>query len=67
MRWKALKYFGKLDNSGKENYGFKTRKCLPCVDELVDFEDDMVKMIKKQWIQKNKIYLQKKLSQTLKR
>ena len=30
-------------NSGKENYGFKIRKCPPNVDELVDFENDMMK------------------------
>ena len=46
MRRKALQFLGKLDNSGKENYGFKTRKCPPCGDELVDFEKDMMKMIK---------------------
>ena len=43
MRWKALQLLGKLDNLGKENYGFKTRKSPLCVDELVDFENDMIK------------------------
>ena len=46
MRWKALQFLGKLNNSGKENYGFKTTKCIPWVDEIVDFENDMAKMIK---------------------
>ena len=46
MRWKALQFLGKLNNSGKENYGFKNTKCIPCVDEVVDFENDMAKMIK---------------------
>ena len=59
MRWKALKFFGKLDSSGKENYGFKTRKCLPCVDKLVDFEDDMVKMIKNNEFRKVKYTFKK--------
>ena len=27
MRWKALQFLGKLDNTLQENYGFKTRKC----------------------------------------
>ena len=27
MRWKALEYLGKLNNSTKESYGFKSRKC----------------------------------------
>ena len=26
MRWKALQFLGKLDNTVQENYGFKTRK-----------------------------------------
>ena len=43
MRWKALQLLRKLDNPGKENYGFKTRKFPLCVDELVDFENDMIK------------------------
>ena len=46
MRWEALQFLGKLDNSGKGNYGFKTRKYPPCVDELVDFQNDTMKMIK---------------------
>ena len=46
MKWKALQFLGKLDNSGKENYGLKTRKCPLCVDELVVFKNDMMKMIK---------------------
>ena len=46
MRWKALQFLGKLDNSGMENYGFKTRKCPSCVEELVDFENDIMKIIK---------------------
>ena len=53
-------------------YIWKTRKCPPCVDELVDFENDMMKMIKNKgkgsgdeiahWgkIQKNKVYLSSK-------
>ena len=37
MRWKALEYLGKLNNSAKETWGFKPRKCLPVVKELVNF------------------------------
>ena len=29
MRWKALQFLSKLDNTVQENYGFKTRKCPP--------------------------------------
>ena len=37
MRWKALEYLGKLNNSAKETWGFKSRKCLPVVKELDNF------------------------------
>ena len=33
MRWKALQFLGKLDNTVQENYGFKTRKSPPHVLE----------------------------------
>ena len=46
MRWKALIYLEKIDLEEKETYGFKSRNCPPVVDELVDFENDMMKMIK---------------------
>ena len=29
MRWKALQFLDKLDNTVQENYGFKTRKSPP--------------------------------------
>ena len=51
MRWKALQFLSKLDNIVQENYGFKTRKCPPlpppppCVEELIDFENDMMHMV----------------------
>ena len=44
MRWKELQFQGKLDNEPLKNYGFKTRKCLPCVEEVIDFENDMMYM-----------------------
>ena len=33
MRWKALQFLVKRDNTVHENYGFKTRKCPPCVED----------------------------------
>ena len=45
VRWKSFQLFGKFHNSRQENCGFKSRRCLPCVDELLDFENDMMKMI----------------------
>ena len=34
MRWKALEFSGKLEQSKKETYGFKSHKCPPVVEEL---------------------------------
>ena len=46
MRWKALKFLGRLESSGKETFGFRSRKCPPVVDELTNFESDLMLMIK---------------------
>ena len=46
MRWKALEYLGKLNNSTEESYGFKSRKCPPTVKEMTNFEEDLRLMIK---------------------
>ena len=46
MRWKTLEYLGKLNNSTKESYGFKSRKCRPSVKEMTNFEEDLRLMIK---------------------
>ena len=46
MRWKALEYLGKLNNSTKESQGFKSRKCIPTVKEMNNFEEDLRLMIK---------------------
>ena len=46
IRWKTLQFLGKIGNTVQENYGFKTRKCPPYVEELIDFENDMMYMVK---------------------
>ena len=67
IRWKALQFLKKLDNFGKKNYDLKTRKCPPCVDELVDFNIDMMKLIKKIEFKKVKCTFQtKQMSNTKK-
>ena len=47
MRWRALFFFeGKCEVDPDENeYGFKSRKCPPQIDELKPFEHDMLKLI----------------------
>ena len=46
MRWKTLEYLGKLNNSTKEPYRFKSRKCPPTVKEMTNFEEDLRLMTK---------------------
>ena len=46
IRWKALQFLGKLESTDKLTYGFKTRHCPPVVDELTNFENDLMLMIK---------------------
>ena len=55
MRWKTLEFFTKLssDNNNNQTYGFQSTKCPPPVNELVDFEKDM--MLKVRNIQFRKI------------
>ena len=46
MRWKALQFLGKLESTNKETFGFRSRKCPPAVEELTNFENDLMLMIK---------------------
>ena len=46
MRWKALQFLGKLDSSEKQTLGFRSRNCPPAVEELANFEDDLMLMTK---------------------
>ena len=46
MRWKAMQFLRKLDQNRTETYGFKTNKCPPAIEELSEFESDLVSMIK---------------------
>ncbi len=53
MRWKAFFFLKEKSNEIDEektdidttNYGFKSKKCPPQIEELRPFEDDMMKMI----------------------
>ena len=48
MRWKILEFLGKLssDNYNNGTFGFQSTKCPPPVNELADFEKDMMQMVK---------------------
>ena len=45
MRWKALEFLGKLGPNEKETFGFKSDKCPPFVNELAEFESDLLTMV----------------------
>ena len=45
MRWKAIEFLGRLDNKVRDNFGFRSGKCLPLVNELSNFESDLLIMI----------------------
>ena len=66
MRWKALEYLGKLNNSTKESYGFKSRKCSPTVKEMTNFEEDLRLMIKNLEYRNIKNEFSKKLADDIK-
>ena len=47
MRWKCLEFLGKLSsNVSKESYGFKSLKWPPAVEQMADFELDLMNMRK---------------------
>ena len=43
----SFAFQGKLDSSNeKEHFGFKTNKCPPTVEELSEFESDLIEMVR---------------------
>ena len=44
-RWKTLEFLGKLRPNEKETFGFKWHNCPPFVNELAEFESDLLAMI----------------------
>ena len=53
-----LEFLGKLDSTQKETYGFNSCKCPPIVDELSDFENELMLLVKNiEFINVNKNFL----------
>ena len=46
MRWKILDFLGNLHSSDKITAGFKSRNCPPIVQELENFENELMLLIK---------------------
>ena len=45
MRWKALEFVGTLGPNEKDTFGFKSHSCPPFVNELAEFESDLLTMV----------------------
>ena len=46
MRWKTLEFLGNLHSSDRITVDFKSKKCPPIVQELENFENELMLMIK---------------------
>ena len=67
MRWKALEFFGKSNsNSNTEIYGFQSIRCPPAVEDLSNFKNDLLLMIKYIEFRKINDNFQEKLSNDIK-
>ena len=45
MRWNFLEFLGKLGSNEKGTIGFKSHNCLPSVNELAEFESNLLTMV----------------------
>ena len=46
LRWKVLFFLKPSNKSSKNNYGFKSTKIPPPIQQLTNFEDDLIDMVK---------------------
>ena len=47
MRWKAIQFLGKLSSNEKKTFAFKSHDCPASVNELREFELDLLTMVHK--------------------
>ena len=66
MRWKAYHFLNQTQQSGKENFGFKTTNNPPVIEELKEFEDGMTKIIQKVKFKNIKCQFQEDLNDDIK-
>ena len=67
MRWKILEFLGKSDSTRKETYGFNSCKCPRIVDELSDFENELIFLVKNIEFRNINNSFQKNLNDDIKR
>ena len=46
MRWNVFEFQGKLDGNSKNTYGFKSLKCSPPVNEMKNFENELLLLVR---------------------
>ena len=65
MRWKAFFYNNRnetqQDHQTAETYGLRTQKSPPSINELIEFENDLISLIKNIEFKKNRSKFQDKL------
>ena len=66
MRWKTLEFLGNLHSSDKITFGFKSRNCPPIVEELENFENELMFMIKNSQFRKINNSFQRQLNEDIK-
>ena len=66
MRWKTLEFLGNLHSSDKVTFGFKSRNCSPIVEELENFENELMFMIKNIQFRKVNSSFQRQLNEDIK-
>ena len=65
MRWKVLEFQGNLDDNKKNTYGFKSLKCPPPVNEMKNFENELLLMVKNIEFKNVKNEFQEKLKEDI--
>ena len=66
MRWKILEFLGNLHSSDKITTGFKSSNCPPIVQELENFENELMLLIKNIQFRKVKNSFESQLNEDIK-
>ena len=66
MRWKTLEFLGNLHSSDKITFDFKSRNCPPIVQEVENFENELMFIIKNIQFRKVNNSFQNQLNEDIK-
>ena len=65
MRWNVYEFQGKLDGNNKNTYGFKSLKCSPPVNEMKNFENELLLLVRNIEFKNVQKEFQKKLKEDI--